>query len=244
MPERKGTLKAIFFDVDDTLYSTSGFAQAARRKSVEAMIRAGLKMQVDECVQELNEVMEELGSNYDRHYDKLLVRISKEKYADVNPAIIIAAGVVAYHHTKFKMLKPYPDVIDVFNILICSPLVLGIITAGLEIKQAEKLIRLKLLDYINPKAIFISDQLAIGKQNTKIYQYACDSMNVAPEHCMYVGDNPVYDIDVPDKLGMITVLNRRSGKYLNVYGKAKPRYIIHNMWDLLEILRRDYALPM
>jgi putative hydrolase of the HAD superfamily len=240
----KNPLKAIFFDIDDTLFSTSKFAYTARRNSVAAMIKAGLRMELEECFQELTEIIEELGTNYEHHYDKLLGRIPKENYAGVNPAVIIAAGVVAYHKTKIKGLKPYPDAVEALSILSHTDITMGIITAGLQIKQAEKLIRLKLLDYLNPMAIFITDQLGIGKQNIKLYQYACKSLKLPAENCMYVGDNPIYDVDVPNRLGMISVLNRRSGKYLDVNGKTQPKYIIHNMWELLEILRQDYRLEV
>lgn len=240
MPVIKAPLGAIFFDIDDTLFSTSGFAEIARRNSVAAMIKAGLRMDLEECFQELTEIIEELGTNYEHHYNKLLVRIPKKNYVGVNPAIIVAAGVVAYHETKFKNLKPYPDVVEMFKALSRTDITLGIITAGLEIKQAEKLIRLKLVDYLNPEAIFITDQLGIGKQNIKIYQHACQSLNLPPTSCMYVGDNPIYDVDRPNELGMITVLNRRSGKYLDTNGNTLPKYIIHNMQELLAILRKDY----
>ena len=210
MPE----LKAIFFDIDDTLFSTFEFAKAARLNSVYAMIRAGLKCNVNECIQELNEVTEEFGSNYEHHYDRLLLRLPKESYKDINPAIIVAAGVVAYHQTKNSSLKPYDDVVEILRILSKTELILGIITAGLKIKQAEKLVRLDLLKYLNPRAIFITDQIGIGKPNIKLYKNACDTLNLDPKFSMYVGDNPISDIDPPNKLGMITVLNRRSGKYL------------------------------
>ncbi len=36
------TLDAIFFDIDDTLFSTSVFADKARRAAIDAMIQAGL----------------------------------------------------------------------------------------------------------------------------------------------------------------------------------------------------------
>lgn len=235
-------LKAIFFDIDDTLYSTSEFAKVARLNSVHAMIKAGLKIQTAECFRELKEIIKEFGSNFGNHYDKLLLRVPPETYAGVNPALIIAAGVVAYHETKFKELRPYEDVVEVFQLLSKTDVIVGIITAGLEIKQAEKIIRLKLLDYINPQAIFITGQLGLGKTNRKLYQNACDSLGLSPNVCIYVGDNPVDDIDPPNEVGMITVHNRRSGKYLDVSGKTKPDYLIHDMWELWEILRRDFGV--
>ncbi len=40
----KRPLKAFFFDIDDTVYSITDFAQLARRAAVRAMIEAGLKI--------------------------------------------------------------------------------------------------------------------------------------------------------------------------------------------------------
>lgn len=240
MPE----LKTIFFDIDDTLFSTSEFANAARLNSVYAMIRAGLKCNVNECIQELKEVTEEFGSNYEHHYDRLLLRLPKESYKDINPAIIVAAGVVAYHQTKNSSLRPYDDVVETLKTLSKTELILGIITAGLKIKQAEKLVRLDLLKYLDPRAIFITDQIGIGKPNIKLYKNACDTLNLDPKCCMYVGDNPISDIDPPNKLGMITVLNRRSGKYLTIEGKTQPKYTISDMWQLLKIVNEDFGISI
>lgn len=237
-------LKAIFFDIDDTLFSTSEFAKAARLNSVYAMIRAGLDCNVNECIQELKEVTEEFGPNFEHHYDRLLMRLPEESHKGINPAIIVAAGVVAYHKTKNSSLKPYDDVVEIMRILSKTELILGIITAGLKIKQAEKLVRLELLEYLEPRAIFITDQLGIGKPNVKLYKNACDAQGLPPQSCMYVGDNPLTDIDPPNKLGMITVLNRRSGKYLSIEGKTTPKHTITDMWELLKIIKEDYHIPV
>jgi putative hydrolase of the HAD superfamily len=237
-------LKAIFFDIDDTLFSTSEFAKAARLNSVYAMIRAGLKCNVNDCIQELKEVTEEFGPNYENHYDRLLLRLPKESYKEINPAVIVAAGVVAYHQTKNSSLKPYDDVVEILKSLSNTEIILGIITAGLKIKQAEKLVRLDLLKYLDSRAIFITDQIGIGKPNVKLYKNACEALDLDPESCMYVGDNPITDIDPPNKLGMITVLNRRSGKYLSIVGKTAPKYTITDMWELLKIIKDDFGIPV
>lgn len=240
--EERPVLKVIFFDIDDTLYSTSEFANLARLNSVNAMIKAGLKCDVNHCIQELREVIEEFGSNYEHHYDRLLLRFPEECYTGVNPAIIVAAGIIAYHKTKNTSLKPYDDVIEAMRILSKTDVTLGIITAGLKIKQAEKLIRLDLLKYIDPGAIFITDQIGIGKPSIKLYRYACETLNIPPAHCMYVGDNPKTDVDPPNRLGMITVLNRRGGKYVNIVGETAPKHTIKDMWDLLRILKEIYGI--
>ena len=240
-------LKAIFFDIDDTLYSTTAFAARARRNSVNAMIKAGLQLPHAVVLKELEEVINEFSSNYEHHFDKLLLRVPRRCYEGINSAVLIAAAVVAYHETKFRELTPFSDVPRVLKWLATTDLVRGIITAGLEVKQAEKLIRLDLYKYFTPSAIFISDQIGISKPNPKLYQRACSELNIAPAEAMYVGDNPLSDIDPPNKIGMITVLNtppdkHRGGKYQLIHGRTKPRHIIHNFHQLINLLKKHYDI--
>ncbi|MHC4777513.1 MAG: HAD-IA family hydrolase [Planctomycetota bacterium] len=237
-------LKAIFFDIDDTLYSTSEFARRARSNAIRAMIRMGLKTTVEEGLHELEEVVAEFSSNYPKHYEKLLSRLPTSAYEGINPALLIAAGVVAYHQTKFAELYPYPDVVEVLKLLARTRLVRGIITAGLTVKQAEKLVRLKIYDYLSPNAIFISDQIGISKPNPKLYLRACSDTSIEPTATMYIGDNPRFDIDPPNGIGMITVRNRRSGKFLDQEGETKADFEIQTFWDLLDILRDRFQIKI
>ncbi len=237
-------LKAIFFDIDDTLFSTSEFALRARENAVEAMIRVGLKMRKEPLMRELHEVIAEFSSNYERHFDKLLLRIPKHCYQGINPAILVSAGVIAYHETKVRELRPYPDVLEALSLLSQTPIILGVITAGLEVKQAEKLLRLGVYDYLCPTAIFISDQIGISKPNVKLYQRACMDLNILPTETMYIGDNPTHDIDPPNMIGMITVRNRRTGKYQSIEGKTQAAHEIKDFKDLLDILEKHYGISV
>lgn len=238
----KKPLEAIFFDVDDTIYSTTEFSAMARSNAVRAMIDAGLKMDEQECLVELEEVISEFSSNYEHHFDKLLLRIPREKHGGINPLILVAAGMSGYHDTKFRHLTPYEDAIEVLRRLREKHLHLGIITAGTGIKQAEKVVRLGLNHLVDTDAIFITDTLGISKTNPKLYLRACQAVHVNPRHAMYVGDRPSSDVDTPTSVGMYTVLSRRSGKYMNEHGQHEPHHIIHNFYDLMDIIERDYEI--
>lgn len=229
--------KAIFFDIDDTFYSTTDFARQARQNALRAMISLGLNLPLSILVKELDEAITEFSPNYENHFDKLLLRIPKRSYEGVNPAILVAGAVIAYHRTKFKELAPYPDVSQVLARLAKTDIIRGVITAGLAIKQSEKLIRLKLYRFLTPGAIFISDQIGIGKPNIKLYQRACTEVGIQPYQALYVGDNPLNDIDPANKVGMTTVLSRRSNKFLALKGKTKPAYQIDNFRQLFRILK-------
>jgi putative hydrolase of the HAD superfamily len=237
-------LRAILFDVDDTLYSTTEFAELARSNSVREMIRLGLKMEHDDVMRELREVIAEFSSNYEHHFDKLLLRLSPEVLEGVNPVILVSGAIIAYHETKARQLTMPPDVKDVLAKLSKSDLILGIITSGPQVKQAEKILRLGLMDYIDPSAIFLSDQIGIGKPNVKLYMKACRQLNIWPLEAMYVGDNPPNDIDPPNQLGMSTVLVRREGKYASVQGVTEPDHVIKSFYELLAILRDKYDVAV
>ena len=86
------TLRALFFDIDDTLYSTSEFVAAARREAVRAMVKAGIALDEEAVLRELAEVTEEFGSNYGGHYDKLVQRLPAGSCPEGARQIIVAAG--------------------------------------------------------------------------------------------------------------------------------------------------------
>lgn len=237
-------LSAIFFDIDDTLYSTSEFARRARTNSMDAMIAAGLRMDGDSLLAELDEVIAEFSSNYGNHFDKLLSRVPADAIRGLNPAMLVAAAVVAYHDTKVRELAAYPDAVELLKDLSRAVPIVGVITAGPAIKQAEKIVRLHIRQYLSPNAIFISDQIGISKPNPKLYSRACQSVGVKPAEAMYVGDNPPNDIDPVKSVGMIAVLHRRSGKYMAVAGKAKPDYEISSFAQLREILRAEFGVAV
>jgi putative hydrolase of the HAD superfamily len=239
-------LKAILFDVDDTLCATTEFAQRARRNAVRAMVAAGLEHSEEEVLAELGEVINEFSSNYEHHFDKLLLRLDLDgprgERAPLNRALVVAAGVAAYHDTKLREWWPFPGVRELFAELQQAGVRLGIITHGLAVKQAEKLIRLELTQYLDPQAIFISDQIGISKPNPKLYQTALRELGLEPGEAMYVGDSPANDIAPPKSLGMITVWARAAAK-AQLEGE-RPDHVIESFDDLRRLLSETYELSI
>lgn len=238
----KPMLKAIFFDIDDTLYSTHSFAMRAREASVDAMLAMGLRADRRVVLRELAEVVHEFSSNYEHHFDKLLSRLPLDATLGLNFALLVSAAVVAYHETKFRELTAYDDVTEVMRILHRTGITLGIISSGITLKQAEKIVRLRVHRFIDPRAIFISDQVGIGKPNPKLYTRAAERIGAQPHETMHVGDHPVNDVDGANAAGMISVWNRREGLHSPEEGETRPRHVIDNFWDLLDLVQNVYRV--
>jgi putative hydrolase of the HAD superfamily len=238
-------LKAVFFDVDDTLYSTTAFATRARRRAIEAMVAlGGLQVTADQLQAELREVIAEFGPNYDAHYDRMLRRFKPEELGGHSRTVLVAAGVSAYEDTKVREFTAFPGVLDGLKALRRSPgLVLGVITEGLAVKQAEKIHRLGVYPYLDRGAVFISDVIGISKPNPKLWLRACEAARVAPADALYCGDSPVNDIVPAGSVGMKTVRMRSpEGKNAAAECPVRPDHEVRDFPGLMAILRDVYGV--
>jgi putative hydrolase of the HAD superfamily len=225
-------MKAVFFDIDNTLHDSTTQVETARSNAVDAMIEAGLPINKKKCLEILEDVVESYGSNYEKHFNVLMKRIGipRENYQ------IIAAGIVAYHNTKISMLHPFPDTIPTLLKLRNIGLKLGVITQGKPVKQWEKLIRLGLQHFFDE--VIITDEVGLKKPSADLFRYAAKKIGVKPEECVMVGDRLDTDIEGAKKVGMKTV-RVLQGKYKQqkVTKKNKPDYTIKNLSSMLKIIR-------
>lgn len=220
-------IKLLLFDLDDTLWPSSYYAEFARRNAVKAMIELGLDFDEDFLYEKLLEVIRDLGSNAPNHFNELLRRLGIKEEAK-----LIAAGVVAYHNSKIA-IRPFPEVPRVLRILKEKGYMLGIVTNGLAVKQWDKIIRNELHHFID-RAI-ISEEVGYEKPDPRLLEYALNVFDCRPEESVMIGDRE-RDIKPAKELGMLTVRVKR-GKYVNEVVDAD--YEINNLLELIEILRRE-----
>ncbi|RLI92324.1 MAG: haloacid dehalogenase [Candidatus Altiarchaeales archaeon] len=226
-------IRALFFDIDDTLYDSTLQANLARESAIKAMIEAGLDVNEEKAMSSLREIVRKFGSNYSYHFDELLKKFGY----DPNPRIV-AAGVVAYHTTKIAYLVPFPDTIPTLLRLRDLGYRLGIITDGISVKQWEKLIRLGLQHFFH--SVTISSDVGREKPDPEIFKIAIKNAGCKPKEAIMVGDRPDRDISGANKVGMVTVQIAK-GKYRWVKPRdesEKPDYTISTLADILDILKR------
>jgi len=225
-----GKIKAVFFDLDDTLYDTSVQVRSARENAVKAMVSAGLDATVEDALENLRGIVNKYGSNYSHHFDELL-----KKYCVKDPKII-AAGIVSYHDTKTAYLVPYADSIPTLLWLRDKGCKLGVITDGIPVKQWEKLIRLGLKDMFH--TVVIAEKPEHQKPSKTPFKKAAQTLNLETSQCMMVGNRLDKDIEGAKKAGMTTALLVKEGHEIQKpKNKAQePEYILEDLKSLKSVL--------
>jgi len=83
----------------------------------------------------------------------------------------------------------------------------GIITNGPSGMQRSKLRALGLDDRVD--TILVSEEEGVSKPSSEIFHRAAERLGVRPEQCVFVGDNPLADVDGARRAGMLDVWIQR-----------------------------------
>lgn len=231
-------LKGVFFDLDDTLFSSSGLVRRARWEACEAMRGAGLpaKSTRDAFIR-LNRIVQKYGSNYSKHYNRLC-----ELYKVKPDAKIISAGVVAYHNTKISMMHCFPHTHEMLIELVKMGLKLVLITNGIAIKQWEKIHRLRIENYFD--LILISNSRNTGKSKGSMIRTALNKLGLRAEDVIFVGDKLDTDIASANSEKLISVHYIPGRQEKNKCQKKHiPSYRVKSPEELLEVCRRLKEYP-
>ena len=215
-------IKAVFFDIDDTLYDTSGFAKLARKAALNVMIDAGLPLSPDEAYDLLREIIKEKGSNYDKHLNVLTKRVFGEE-----KPLLIALGMITYHNVKFALLRLFPETMSTLIHLKARGYHLGVISNGITIKQYEKLVRLGLHHFFH--SVITSQEAGVEKPDIAIFELAMRTMGCKAENSVMIGNS--FNDDV---LGAIDA--GMSAVFLTTELKDSERAIIEKRGLKLDII--------
>lgn len=230
-------LKAIFFDLDQTLIDFMSMKKASCEAAVGAMIAAGVKLDKEDAIKILYKLYDEHGIEYNLIFQEFLTKINKE--IDYK---ILAYGITAYRKVQAGMLEPYPNVIPTLIKLKEKGLKLGIISDAPRLKAWLRLTEIKIADFFDV-VISFEDTNEL-KPNMLPFQKAMEKLSVKPDECIMVGDNPDRDIMGAQRVGMMAVFAKYGGNQV-IGNYAKPsmenpgaEYEITAIEDLLPIVDR------
>ncbi len=222
-------IKAIIFDLDDTLYDCTGTeGKEARKRAVKAMIRAGLNEKESNVI---NKVIEISNS------PKLNMFTELKKTFNIKDEKIIEAGKRAfYSDTLLCDIKPFSETIKTLNDL--SDYLLILVTEG-DIRLQQKKI-----DLLGIKNRFDYIRLVdIEKHERKkdVFIDVMKGFDLKPDGVVCVGDRINSEIRTANELGMIAVrmLHGRFKDLKPKHDSERPDYEIKKISELPDILRHD-----
>ncbi|KYH39776.1 MAG: haloacid dehalogenase [Candidatus Bathyarchaeota archaeon B63] len=224
-------IKAVLFDIEDTLYDSSLQMRMARLNAIRAMNEAGLPIDPEMGYKILEEIVKEYGPDYTKHFDRLLERLGLRW----NPRVI-AAGVVAYRETSQVYLKPFSDTVPTLIRLRDLGYRLGVVAEGRSVKEWQKLIQLG-VDHIF-HSVLISEDLGAEELSAEQFYEGTRRLNAEPEESVYVSSRLNRGILYANRAGLITVQVRRGDSFAEKpkAPEARPDYTIDRLSEILKIL--------
>jgi len=227
----KTKIKAVIFDIEDTLYDSSLQMRMARLNAIRAMIEAGIPIDLEIGFKTLEAVVKEYGPHYTKHFDRLLERLGLKW----NPRVI-AAGVVAYRETSQVYLKPFSDTVPTLIKLRDLGYKLGVIAEGRSVKEWQKLIQLG-VDHIF-HSVLISEDLGTEELSVDQFYEGARRLDAKPEEALYVSSKPDRGILCANKAGLITVRIKRGDSSTEEPKEleARAKYTIDRLSEILNVL--------
>ncbi len=218
-------IKAVIFDLDNTLIDFMRMKRISCDAAVSAMIGAGLKVDKDKAITRLFALYDKHGLEESKIFQKFLKNLTKT--VDYK---ILASGIVAYRRVRTGFLEPYPHVVDVLLELKRRDIKLAIISDAPRLKAWIRLVSMKINSFFDVVITF--DDTKEMKPSIKPFNLAFEMLKLKPDECLMVGDRPERDILGAKKAGMSTCF----AKYGNPKTHTVSDYEIDDIQELLEII--------
>jgi putative hydrolase of the HAD superfamily len=218
-------IKAIVFDLDNTLVDFMKMKRRAIEEAIPAMIDAGLKVTSEEANRIIDEIYKERGIEYQQVFDVLLQRILNK--VDHK---ILSAGIIAYRRAREASLIPYPHVY--------STLKMGVLS---DAPAKEAWLRIAFLNFQHTfDAVVTFDDTGERKPNPAPFLKILERLDVSPQEVLMVGDWAERDIQGAKKVGMKTAFAKYGDTFNTEHHDAD--YELADISVLVDIIHRENKL--
>lgn len=195
MFHREPRLKAVFFDVDDTLYDhlapfRTAVQQVAGTSDVFPYEEAYHKMRYysDKLSHELGGAgaMESSGGAEHMRRERFKLALAEQgiQLTDERAARMQAAYLGCQYHIAL-----FPGAREFMAALRARGCLLGLITNGAPDHQSNKVAALKLDELIPTAHRFISGAAGWDKPDRRLFQHVNQATGTKPEECLFIGDS-------------------------------------------------------
>ena len=203
-------IKAIIFDLDNTLLDFMKMKKIAITAAVEGMVEAGLNVVPSEAYTKIVDLYESGGWENQEILNDFLKKISgKVDYK------FLAAGIVAYRRARDAALTLYPGVQKTLIKLSKMGLKLAIVSDAPRREAWLRICYLNLHNFFDLVLTF--DDIGERKPSPKGFEMALNTFNLSPREVLMVGDWPERDVEGAKRLGIKTIF----AKYGDTFGTVE-----------------------
>ena len=220
----KRRIRAIVFDLDNTLTDFMKMKEAAIHAAIEGMIDAGFRLPREQLRARVDAIYQEQGLEFQRVFDELLQR----EFGEVDPKIL-AAGIVGYRRARESALVLYPHAQLVLFELIKRGIRLGVVSDAPRLQVWMRLCSLGLQHVFD--AVVTFDDTGERKPAAAPFREVLRRLGVEPGESMMIGDWAERDVVGGKSLGMTTVF-ARYGDWFDTQVSGAD----HDIDDLLELI--------
>mgnify|MGYP000371439324 FL=1 len=222
-------MKAIIFDLDDTLYDCTGsLLEASRKRAARAMVNAGLPSTEEEVYLLQKELSEKHGPYY-----PIFNEISNKFNMGHE---LVRSALKAYNSNEVTDIQLFPDVVPTLKKLAQEKYKLFLLTTGIYERQYKKIELLNLKPYFDE--IIINDQ-EVGLLMEDSFEAIVRKYSLSPQNVVVVGDRVRGELRIAKSKGMVTV-QMLHGRFKNetAYDSSnKPDYKIKRFFQLPTLLK-------
>lgn len=223
-------IKAVVFDLDNTLVDFMAMKRQAVDAAINAMRDAGLKLAPDEIRKRIDLIYAERGIEFQNVFDQLLF----DEFSKVDFKIL-ASGVIAYRRAREAALVPYPHAFMTLVQLAKMNLKLGVVS---DAPGREAWLRLCYLDFHHIfDAVVTYDDTRIRKPAPEPFREVLKRLGVKPEESLMVGDWAERDVLGARQVGMKTVFARYGDTFGTLVSNAD--YEVDDVAQIIDIVKKE-----
>lgn len=232
-------IKAVIFDLDNTLCNSTVIIENILRSIFTKHLKHFPDKNVDDLISLNIKTFEELVSDPNVPLSAAIIRVWFEVFEQLQikpPLKIILLLLEHIRSEAIKRVRLIDGTLELIKFLKSKDIKIGVLTNGVFIDQANKLVKLKLDGFVD--YLVTSDMCACDKPNPKIFKYLLNKMAVLPSQTLMIGDDIVADIKGANDLGIKTIYLKNSNLGNVDMKLAKPDYIKTNHRDILKLLEK------
>lgn len=222
LPENIADVKAVFFDLDNTLIDRDNAFAKALPDWLARNVHDLSSDQYSEHIYRI--IMEDKSGHEDRYAFCCWLRERYAIYCYTEEEIMqdLSAGILKY-------IQPDESLLNFLSVL-GKQYYLGVISNGSSRIQRAKMLQAGLINVISNDFIYIEGEIRCAKPDLAVFQRVLNDVRMKADRILFIGDHPLNDIAGASNAGMRTCWIRNHQRIAAL--TVQPDYILNTIQDL------------